>query len=252
MKNEPLPFELPPPDPTPSRPPRVPAEPTPATPRHDTDLPLPLCGNGGISRRTPDAAEARTLGQLLDHLDRLMTVPAAPPLDDVDWRAVRRWLEEAAEALAIRRQGLKLIRDAERVLAEEWRTARQIANAKERIEQRKALAEERVAGTLSKRRDAGRRAKQPTHVDVDPAAWRRSKVLASKKGMTIGHYVGTLVKRAADRGIPDVDAYATTAHVFARVDVDKSTWDAFRARCHEQEMTLARGVGAVVEGASLG
>jgi hypothetical protein len=256
MQDVPLPFELPPSDSTPSSPStsptRVPADEQPPTPGQHTDLPLPLGGNGGSSRRAPDAAEARTLGQLLDHLDRLMKVPAAPPLDDVDWRAVRRWLEEAAEALAIRRQGLKLIRDAERVLAEEWRTARQIANAKERIEQRKALAEERVAGTHWKRRDAGRRAKQPTHVDVDPAAWRQAKALASKKGMTIGHFVGTLVKRAAERGIPEVEAYATTAHLFARVDVDKSTWDAFCARCHEGGVTVARGVGRVVETATGG
>lgn len=249
MNNEPLPFELPPPDPTPSRPPRVAADPTPATPRHDTDLPLPLCGNSGNSRRAADVAEALTLSQLFEQLDRLIKVPAAPPLNDVDWRTVRRWAEEAAEGLALRRDGLKLVREVERVLAEEWRTARQIANAKERFEQRKALAEERVAGTHWKRRDAGRRAKQPTHVDVDPAAWRRAKMTASKKGMTIGHYVGTLVKRAAERGIPEVDADPTTARLFARVDVDMPTWDAYKARCHDQGVSLARGVGLLVEAA---
>ena len=69
-----------------------------------------------------------------------------------------------------------------------------IRHANERIAQRLALAEERAAGTHWKRRDAGRRAKQPIHVDVDPAAWRRAKATASKKGMTIGHHVGTLVR----------------------------------------------------------
>lgn len=197
--------------------------------------------------RAADAAEARTLGQLLDHLDRLIKVPAAPPLDDVDWRAVRRWVEEAAEALAIRRDGLKLIREVERALAEEWRTARQIANARERIEQRKALAEERAAGTHWRRRDAGRRAKQPSHVDVDPVAWRRAKAIAARKGMTIGHFIGALVQDAAAHGLPDVDTYATTGRLFARVDVDNATWGAFRSRCHEEGATVARGVGLVVE-----
>jgi hypothetical protein len=246
MQDVPLPFELPPPDPTPSRVARVPVDETPPTPRQQTDLPLPLSGNSGSSRRLADAAEARTLAELLDLLDRLIKIPAAPPLDDVDWRTVRRWLEEAADGLTIRREGLKLIRDAERVLAEEWRTARQIANAKERIEQRKALAEERVAGTHWKRRDAGRRAKQPTHVDVDPAAWRRAKALATKNGMTIGHYVGLLVQDAVEHGLAEVDANATTAHLFARVDVDKATWDEFRALCQERGVNVARGVGVVV------
>jgi hypothetical protein len=58
---------------------------------------------------------------------------------------------------------------------------------------------DRGSGTHWKRRDAGRRAKQPTHVDVDPAAWRRAKVAAAKKGMTMGHYVGTLLRVAAAR-----------------------------------------------------
>jgi hypothetical protein len=59
------------------------------------------------------AAEAATLRQLLDQLDQLIKVPAAPPLDDVDWRTVRRWAEEAAEGLASRREGLRLVRRVE-------------------------------------------------------------------------------------------------------------------------------------------
>lgn len=247
MNNEPLPFELPPPDPTPSRRPRVHAELPPATPRHDTDLPLPLCGNSGSDRGAVHAAEALTLRQLLHKLDRLIKVPAAPPLDDLDSRTVHRWAEEAAEGLASRRAGLRLIREVERVLAEESYTRMRIWGANERITKRLALVEERAAGTHLKRRDAGRRAKQPTHVDVDPAAWRRAKATASKKGMTIGHYVGTLVRGAAEGGLPEVDAYATTGHLFARVDVDASTWAAFKACCHDRGITIARGVGVAVE-----
>jgi hypothetical protein len=198
------------------------------------------------------AAEAATLRQLLDHLDRLIKVPAAPPLDDVHWRTVRRWAEEAAEGLASRREGLKLVRQVERVLADESHTAMRTRHAKERIEQRLALAEERAAGTHWTRRDAGRRAKQPTHVAVDLAAWRRVKATASKKGVTIGHYVGTLVRAASQDGLPEVDAYASTGRVFARVDVDKATWDAFRARCLDRGVAVARGVGLVVEAAIKG
>ncbi|MBA2282867.1 MAG: hypothetical protein H0W25_16795 [Acidimicrobiia bacterium] len=196
------------------------------------------------------AAEAVTLEQLLDHLDRLLSVPAAPSLADADRRAVRLWAEEAAAGVVSRREGLKLVRQVERVLADESRTAIQVGCAKERIEMRLALAKERAAGTHWQRRDSGRRAKQPTHVDVDPAAWRRTKATAAKKGMTIGHYVGTLVRSAAERELPVVDTYASTTHLFARVDVDKPTWDAFKARCHDQGVSAARGVGLVVERAA--
>ena len=144
------------------------------------------------------AAEAATLRQLLDHLDRLLAVPAAPPL--ARCRLARGGAlgrgspRKVSSAVA---KGLKLVRQVERVLADEShnRDAR-IIHANERIAQRLALADERAAGTHWKRRDAGRRAKQPTHVDVEsippPGVERRRQ--AAKKGMTIGHYVGTLVR----------------------------------------------------------
>lgn len=192
------------------------------------------------------AAEAVTLSQLLDRLDRLLAVPAAPSLGDVDSRAVRRWAEEAAEGLVSRREGLKLVRQVERVLAEQRRTAMQIICANERITQRLALAA-RAAGTHWKRRDSGRRAKQPTHVDVDPAAWRRAKAAAARKGMTIGHYVGTLVRSAAEQHLPPVATYGSTVRLFARIDIDGPTWQAYKARCHDRGVSAARGVGLVVE-----
>jgi hypothetical protein len=196
------------------------------------------------------AAEAATLRELLNDLDRLLAVPAAPPLDDVDWRTVQRWAEEAAKGLISRREGLKLVRQVERVLADKSHTAMLVRHANERIAQRLALAEERAAGTHWERRDAGRRAKQPTHVDVDPAAWRLAKATASKKGMTIGHFVGTLIRDAASCGLPEIDAYATTTPLFARLDADKPTWATFKARCDERGVTIARGVGATVEASS--
>lgn len=253
MNDVPLPFALPPPDTTPAKPVRhlrAPADRRPPTPEQHTDLPLPLCGNGGSSRRAVHAAEAATLRELLNHLDRLLTVPAAPPLDDVDWRTVQRWAEEAGRGLVSRSEGLKLVRQVERVLANESHTAMLVRHANERIAQRLALAEERAAGTHWKRRDAGRRAKQPIHVDVDPAAWRRAKATAAKNGMTIGHYVGTLVRTAADRGLPEFDAYASTVRLFARLTVDKPVWDSFRACCNVRGVTIARGVGLVVESVS--
>ncbi len=44
-----------------------------------------------------------------------------------------------------------------------------------------------------------------------------------------------------------VDAYTSTAHLFARADVDKTTWEAFRATCYERGVPVTRGVGVLVE-----
>jgi hypothetical protein len=254
MRDVPLPFELPPPDPTPSRPTRptrVPVDHEPSTPRHHTDLPLPLCGNSGSSRRSAHAAEAATLRQLLDHLDRLIKHPAAPPLDDVDWRTVRRWAEAAAEGLVSRREGLKLVRQVERVLADESHTAVRIRHANERIAQRLALAEERATSTHWKRRDAGRRAKQPTHVDVDPAAWRRARAEAVRQGIGIGEYVGRLITRSpGGRGCENGGADVATVRLFARLAVSRETWAQFVADAHERGITVARAVGLLVESAA--
>lgn len=250
MHDVPLPFELPPPDTTPSRPsrpPRTPADEQPATPEHHTDLPLPLCGNSGSSRRAIDAAEAATLEQLLDRLDRMLALPAAPSLAEVDFRAVRRWAERATADVATRSEGLKLVRQIERVLTEECRTARQISCARERIEQRRALARERAAGTHWKRRDAGRRAKQPTHVDVDPIAWRRAKVAAVREGLGVGEYVGRLVARAHECPewvqVPEVE----TARLFARLTVSEEVWKELSVEARRRGITVARTVGAIVE-----
>lgn len=249
MNNIPLSFELP--RPTPAKPAHhsraSSADHQPSTPGQHTDLPLPLCGNGGSSRRAADTAEVATLEELLERLERMLAVPMAPPLASSDHREVRRWAEQAAAGMVSRREGLKLVRQIERVLADECRTFRQIVCARERIEQRRALAAERVAGTHWQRRDSGRRAKQPTHVDVDPTAWRRAKAAAARKGMTIGHYVGALVRSAAERDFPAVGAYASTTHLFARIDVDRPTWEAYKARCYDRGVSAARGVGLVVE-----
>lgn len=256
MNNIPLPFDLPPPDATPTKPTplsRVPADDQTATPGQHTDLPLSLRGNGGSSRRAADDAEAATLEQLFEKLDRLLSIPAAPSLNDADHRAVERWSERAAAGLASRGEALKLVREVERLIADERRNARQVAYAEERIVQKLELARERAAGTHWKRRDSGRRAKQPTHVEVDPAAWRRARAEAARHGLGIGEFVGRLVAQevlAPERGpISPLGQILESgrARIFARLAVERAPWEMFVARSAQARLTVARHVGLVVE-----
>ena len=86
----------------------------------------------------------------------MLAVPNAPPLANSDYSDVRRWAEQAAGGLASRREGLKLVRQIERVLAEEHRTARQISCTEERIERRRLDRERRGVLRAQRRRRAGR------------------------------------------------------------------------------------------------
>jgi hypothetical protein len=85
------------------------------------------------------------------------------PLHDADHRAVEPWAAAAAAGLASRRDALKLVREIERLLAEERPTARQVGHAQERIEQKLELANE-------------------------PVAWRRARALAAQQGIGVGQF----------------------------------------------------------------
>ena len=252
MKDIPLPFKLPPPTPAkPARPQRVPADRDSPTPEQHTDLPLSLRGNGGSGRRAGDQAEVARLEQLMEKLDRALSTPSAPSLHDVGHRAVERWAEQAAAGLVSRRAALKLVREVERLLADERRTARQLGHAEERIAQRIAVARERATGTHWKRRDSGRRAQQPTHVEVDPAAWRWGRTAAARQGVGIGELVGRLVISSEVGSFESVDEPGpSTVRLFARLAVPRARWTTFVCNSHDLGLTASRAVGILVERAA--
>lgn len=213
-----------------------------------TDLPLPPCGNSGSDRR-PDADAATTsLLDLMARLDEALLVPLAPPLHDADFHAVRAWAEQATEGFSWRRDRTNLIREVDRILHDEFRTARTVDLLREKLASQAERQREMQDGTYWQQRDRGRRAQQPTHVDVDPDAWQRAKALGTRQGVGIGDYVGRLV--AAELRAPScrrVPSPAQTRRLFARLAIDKDDWRTFVADTHEAGLTVQRRIGLLVE-----
>lgn len=157
-------------------------------------------------------------------------------------------MEEAAEGLRWRRERAAMIREADRLLHEEFRTRQTIEVQREQLTSKAAQQREKEAGTYWRRRDGGRRAQQPTHVQVDPAAWRRAKALAARQGVGIGEYVGRLI--LAELRAPSrrrAAAPEATTHLFARLVIEKDGWRRFVASTRELDVTVQRRVGLIVE-----
>lgn len=215
---------------------------------HGTDLPLSPGGNSGNSGRPAAGAAAISLTDLLARLDEALLAPLGPPLHDVDYGAVHAWVEQAAEGLRWRRDRTELIREVGKILHDEFRTGRTIELVREMIASRAEQHREMQDGTYWQRRDGGRRAQQPTHVEVDPAAWQRAKVVATRQGVGIGEYVGRLIvaelRAPSRRRVPAPDQ---TSRLFARVAVEKDDWRAFLAGSRELGLTVQRRIGLIVE-----
>lgn len=161
---------------------------------------------------------------------------------------MRAWVDEAAEGLRWRRDRTELIRAVDKLLHDDFRTARTAELLREQIDAQIEREREMAAGTYWQRRDGRRRAQQPTHVDVDPAAWQRAKALATNQGVGIGEYVGRLV--AAEVRAPSrryVPPSPQTQRLFARLAVEKDVWRTFVASAHELGLSVSRRVGLLAE-----
>lgn len=236
--------------------------PAPPAENHDdvTDLPLPQSGSSGSRLDGDDDRGRPTAAELINALDRLLLVPVAPPLHDLDPHVVARWAENASEALLYRRDRRRLVREVLRVLDEEWATAREIGQFREQIVARDKAHRQREEGTYWERRESGRVARQPIRAEVDPQAWARAKAQARREGLGIGEYVGKLItaevarraegSSAGRRASTNWRREPTRERFFARVAVDHQIWAEFVVRAHEGRVTAARHVGDLVERAA--
>jgi hypothetical protein len=179
-----------------------------------------------------------------------MLVPIAPPLHEVDHRAVRAWAEAASKGLVFRDERRRLVREVLRVLDDEWKTAEQVERLRREVLLREERRQAKADGTYWKTRESGRRAQRPIHVEVDPTAWSKARVAASRGGLGIGEYVGKLIVREVAH--PSVTGTVgdgrQVCRLFARVDVADETWAVFVARAHAIHLTASRLVGLLVEG----
>lgn len=238
--------------------------PAPDLPRVDTsnqctDLPCPLCGNGG----NPVGGSLATLDEVRQLLDLADRVVPAPPLAE-DPESVRRWIDAATAALVSRREAIRLARGVERILDEHWETTMWIDRQREVLARREAQHQAKADGRYWKEREAGRRAQQPTHVEVDAAAWKLLKAKAAAQGRTVGTLVGHLIvkeiygcgdgqNRSSLRGRrAEEEPQGGQAKLFARLEISKERWQQFRSIAALRGINVARYVGLIVEKAMSG
>lgn len=212
-----------------------------------TDLPLTQSVNGG--NVAPRSERLPTLADLVAALDQAMLVPIAPPLQDVDHRAVVEWARAAARDLLFRDERRRLVREVLRLLDDEWKSAERIESVREQILSRDAAQRAKKDGTYWRRRESGRRAQRPIHVEVERAAWSEARADASRRGLGIGEYVGRLI--VGEVAHPSVGGTVgeerQLCRLFARVDVADETWAALVARARAIHVTASRLVGLLVE-----
>jgi len=188
--------------------------------------------------------------------DALDAVPG-PPLHELSEKAVREWLDCVRAGLVSRRDGRRLASAVEAVLWQNYLTAEHVRRTQAKATRHAEIQAAREAGTHWAELEERRRARRPTHVEVDPEAWAVLRQRAIVQAVTIGELVGHLVTRetgrvalghtalhAGRRGPP---GGGRRAGCFARIDVEEEAWRAVRARAIAANLTVARYVGLVVE-----
>lgn len=95
---------------------------------------------------------------------------------------------------------IRLARAVERVLDEQWQTKMWLDVQREGLVRREAQRQAKAEDRFWQQRDAGRRAQQPVHVEVDPNAWNALKAKSKAQNRTVGAtLVGHLVSREVHR-----------------------------------------------------
>lgn len=227
---------------------------------HDevTDLPLPLCGNGGNHVPTAPTSELAEAEEVLALLDEAQETLPRPPLDVLRAAAVKEWVELVNTRLLFREDRRRLAREAMRVLEDDLRADLAAERLRRQAEHQEVVRRAKEAGNYWADRDRRRKAQQPTHVEVDLAAWMALKAQALGRGRSLGESVGYLVHaevvRCRGRPLPRLsgDQRAPSragrrAKLFARLAVGKPTWHEFRGLAAQRRLTVARYVGVLVE-----
>lgn len=229
--------------------------------RHDevTDLPLPLCGNGGNHGPATPALQAAGVEDVLALLDEARASLPRPPLDDLRAAAVKEWIELVNECLLSRADRRRLAREAMRVLDDALRADLAAERLRERADHQEAIHKSKEDGTYWAVRDRRRKAQQPTHVEVDSDEWATFKARTLGRDRSLGEAAGYLVHAEVSRckgrwqlpplidSRPGVSCLGRRGQLFARLVVSKQTWREFRGLAARRRITVARYVGLLVE-----
>lgn len=215
-----------------------------------TDLPLSPCGNNGNVAERAKTDRETDVWTLLDEAGEPLP---RPPVELLDAEAILDWIERASARLLFRRDRQRLLREAMRVLDDDWRTALATDRLREQFDRQQDRLAAKAAGTYWRERDAYRRATQSEHVVVNGDAWDRAKLKAIVQRSTVGAVVGRLVTAEArmplSRGWTADGARDRRGEVrlFARVGVSTESWAKFRLLASRDQVTVERLVGVLVE-----
>lgn len=218
-----------------------------------TDLPLLPGGNNGNSAAAADVDHELDVWQLLEQAGQRLP---DPPTELLDAGAVLDWVERASAGLIFRHDRQEVLRDAMRILEDDWTRARTTSRLRAQVERQQQRIEAKAAGTYWRERDGRRRATHPTHVVVNSESWSRAKTDAVARRSSIGVRVGQLVTTETRRR-PERDwspdgprAQRCQVRLFARIAVSSDTWAKFRALARGSGVTTERYLGVLVEESS--
>src|SRR5437899_12749 len=129
-------------------------------PKTHTDLPLLPGGNNGNKA----AALAETVAEVAHLFREAIELLPQPPYETLDAGAVVDWIDRATAGAERRRECQRLLRAAERVLWDDWRSAMASERLRDQLVRQAAVLSARQAGTYWRARDGRRRANLPAHV----------------------------------------------------------------------------------------
>lgn len=225
-------------------------------PDRHTDLHRPESGFGGNkAARLVDVLvrEGILPGDVL--LAAWMTLPGVP----MAARTVAEVRAFTADVEAKRRQSYfagRLARAVHKAVTVHDELERHLQLEIRQMRKRSAEIAAKEAGTYWRERDARRRAKQPTHILVDPDAWQAMKHEAHRQETTVGELVGGWVElmvedpdhqaELAAEHLPNRDGKALVDMV-SRIDVGAEEWAWAKRDAKSLGVRVARFVGLVVE-----
>jgi len=213
-------------------------------------LPLSPCGNNGNVVERAGTDPDTDVWSLLSEAGEPLP---APPVEWLDAEAVLDWIERASARLLFRRDRQRLLRDAMRVLDDDWRTALATDRLREQLDRQEDRLAAKAAGTYWRERDAYRRATQSVHVVVDGEAWDRAKLEAMVQQSSVGSVVGRLVAAEVrlpicrDRSSDFTRDRRAEVRRFARLVVSRECWARCRVLVSRNRVTAERFVGVLVE-----
>ena len=105
-------------------------------PKTHTDLPLLPGGNNGNFATSANVDPEADVCELLDQAGEPLP---EPPVELLDTEAVLDWIERASARLLFRRDRQRLLREAMRVLEDDWRTAMATKRLREQVDRQQAL-----------------------------------------------------------------------------------------------------------------